>query len=128
MRSDYELSAVGWEKIPARKPFATEEIQKMHIDHSNKLLQADKLTSELKAYNDLIKGQIKELRETALVLRNKTAAGSELINIETAMVPDFEKKVMNYINVDNDEVVMSRPLTPDERQLRENRLLIANRD
>lgn len=122
-KQDYIAIAVDFEKIPHRKTFDDSEVQKMAHDSIMKLLHADKVELELKALKDSMNGEIKKLREEAKILRNNIGAKSTNIEIEVAHVPDHEKKVMHYINVEDNEIVFTRPLTPDERQLKEHRLM-----
>lgn len=124
MKNDYDVVSVGKETIPHRKVFSPEEIEKMQGEHTRKLLDADKKCAELKALKAVKQGEIKDIYESALVLRNEIAAGSKAINVECYLVPDFDKGMMNYVDADKDEVVFSRRLTPDERQLRENKLRV----
>ena len=122
-KEQYVAIAVGFETIPYRKQISEEEIQKMQHDHTVKLLDSDKKETELKAINDEKRGVIKTLREEAKVLRNLIATKAVTMDVEAALVPDHDTGFMNYVNMENDEIVYSRRLTPDEKQLRENRLL-----
>ena len=125
-KMDYQVVSVGKETIPYRKQFTAEEIEKMQGDHLRALIAADRLAAELKAIKEVKQAEINELIAGANETRIQVNAGHIILIVEAFLIPNHETGMMEYMNSETDEVIFSRRLTPDEKQIRMNSLRVAN--
>jgi hypothetical protein len=109
--------AVGTEAIDYRYDFTKEEIESIRAEHTDKMIEQEIIEDEIKAFRDERAPKIKTLKASGREMRKKIRTGYETRNEQCHLVPDFENSVMQYFSIATGDLVFSRKLRPNEKNL-----------
>lgn len=109
--------AVGTEKKTIRQFLEPEVLNDMRTGFVAQSQSIADLEEEFKKEKAKYKKAIDDKKLEFALNRKILVQGYEDKEMDCALVPDFTAKKMEYVDVDSGEVVYSRKLRPDERQL-----------
>lgn len=100
-----------------RCPLTDEEHRAKGQELARLLVEQSSLKAEHKGRVALMKAEAEEVQGRVHDCREDVRLQSEVRSVEVEHVADFGRGVVECFRLDTGDLVSSRPLTPDERQL-----------
>lgn len=99
------------------KQLTHEELTELKDQLSEKAIKVKKLQSDLKEYSKEIKEELKPILAEKNQLIDTIKAKAKFVTEMCSIVFDQEKGIAEYYSEESGEVVCTRPLTSEEKQL-----------
>lgn len=108
----------GVEFIKSQKFFQQEELDAMREQLFIKEAEIDNLKTTLAEQTKFLRDKIKSETLARTAIKKIVRQGYQDVDIECYKVPDLQSGMMGFYSVDTGDLVTSRRLLPEERQMR----------
>lgn len=109
--------AVKHEVQTIRREFPQQELEEKKQQIAENLIKIRKREQELKEIKAEFKAEIDPMKKEWNKLLTDVQQGFEDVDMEVAIVPDYDKEIIEFRDADTGELVGSRKMTPAERQM-----------
>lgn len=105
------------ESVQSKVFFTPDQMDEMRKNHTDELIELDNIEEEIKALKERHAPRIKEIKCSAKDTRGLLKRKYHYVQRECFLEPDYTDGVMNYVDCENAEVLQTRKLKPEEKQL-----------
>ena len=106
------------EVVKAKRFFSADELDAMRREQTEKQIELDDIEAEIRDLKKKNALRVKEIKATNLGIRQEIKAGFTHEDRECYLTPDFTNGLMQYVDCQTSEVLMTRKLLHNEKQLR----------
>lgn len=111
-----ELS-IGTEKFMHTHRFSEDELNELKTKYSDDSIAIKTKEEELTALKESLAPRIKELKKSSALSLNDIRNGFRREERQCYLVPDYDAQTVSYTCVNTGEVLYTRKMLPQERQL-----------
>lgn len=117
MKTNVSELADRRENFGYTKKLTYDELVEYKSQLAEKAIEAKRLKEDLKLYSTQIKGELKPIMAEKDSLLEVIKAKAKYVNEMCSIVFDQEKGIAEYYSEETGDIVHSRPLTAEERQI-----------
>ena len=115
-----ELTKFDIKQELCKYSFSEEEKKEFSVNMANKISEFHEVTDQKKAVMSDFKSKLDALSAEINTMARKVKDGYEMRYMDCEIRKDYDKKIVSYVRVDNDEVVRTRIMTEEDMQLKLN--------